>query len=119
MIVIVAGRVSATEVTQAILLLAYLASAEGPEGPEEPCVPHTTRAVFTESAACAICLEPLAAGAAVRPAPQCAHALHLGEADVTVRTARQEQGLRPWVVTPQPRATAFTARSPQDDRPLD
>ena len=48
-----------------------------------------------------------------------AHALHLGEADVTVRTARQEQGLRPWVVTPQPRASAFTARSPQDDRPLD
>jgi competence protein ComEC len=48
-----------------------------------------------------------------------AHALHLGEAEVTVRTARQEQGRRPWVVIPQPRAAAFTTRSPEDDRPLD
>ena len=78
MIVIVAGRVSATEVTQAILLLAYLAreSAEGPEGPEappEPCVPHTTRAVFTESAACAICLEPHGRGSVRVP---CGHSFH-------------------------------------------
>ena len=75
MIVIVAGRVSATEVTQAMLLLAYLASAEndGPEGPEEPCVPHTTRAVFTESAACAICLEPHGRGSVRVP---CGHSFH-------------------------------------------
>ena len=79
MIVIVAGRVSAAEVTQAILLLAYLArdsaEHEGPEGPEgqEPCVPHTTRAVFTESAACAICLEPHGRGSVRVP---CGHSFH-------------------------------------------
>lgn len=47
-----------------------------------------------------------------------AHALHLGEG-VTIRTARQEQGDRPWVVRPEPRGRAFTPRSPEDDRPLD
>jgi competence protein ComEC len=47
-----------------------------------------------------------------------AHALHLGEG-VTMRTARQEQGDRPWVVRPEARGRAFTPRSPEDDRPLD
>jgi competence protein ComEC len=32
-----------------------------------------------------------------------AHAIYLGEADPVVRTARSEQGLRPWVVRPEPR----------------
>jgi competence protein ComEC len=48
-----------------------------------------------------------------------AHALHLGDEGVNMRTARQEQGDRPWVVKPEARARAFTPRSPQDDQPLD
>ena len=47
-----------------------------------------------------------------------AHALHLGEG-VIMKTARQEQGDRPWVVRPEARGRAFTPRSPQDDGPLD
>jgi competence protein ComEC len=48
-----------------------------------------------------------------------AHAVQIGADGMTVRTARQEQGGRPWVVRPEARARAFTPRSPQDDRTLD
>lgn len=48
-----------------------------------------------------------------------AHALHIGPDGVTVRTARQEQGNRPWVVEPEPRAQVFTHTSLQDDLPVD
>jgi competence protein ComEC len=48
-----------------------------------------------------------------------AHALHLDPQGVRTLTARQAQGNRPWVVRPEPRASAFTKRSPQDDRALD
>ncbi len=48
-----------------------------------------------------------------------AHAVWIGVEGVTVRTARQEQGGRPWVVKPEARARVFTPSSPEDDRPLD
>ena len=72
MIVVIVGRVTTAEVTQAILLLAHLARPEGPEEPE-PCVPRTTPAVFTESATCAICLEAHARGSVRVP---CGHSFH-------------------------------------------
>jgi hypothetical protein len=56
MIVIVIGRVTHANVAQAILMLARVLRAD-PEDEPEPCVPHTTPALFTESAACAICLD--------------------------------------------------------------
>lgn len=48
-----------------------------------------------------------------------AHAVHIGAGGVTIRTARQEQGERPWVVRPEARARVFTPSSPEDDRSLD
>lgn len=48
-----------------------------------------------------------------------AHALHLGPAGIRIETAREAQGQRPWVVKPEPRATAFTGGSRQDDRGVD
>lgn len=72
MIVVIVGRVTTAEVTQAILLLAHLARPEEPEEPE-PCVPRTTPAVFTESATCAICIEAHARGSVRVP---CGHSFH-------------------------------------------
>lgn len=87
MIVVIVGRVTTAEVTQAILLLAHLARPEGPEEPEgpEPCVPRTTRAVFTESATCAICLEPHARGSVRVP---CGHSFHAACIEEWARRAR-------------------------------
>lgn len=48
-----------------------------------------------------------------------AHALYLDGGGVRIETARESQGARPWVVTPQPRAAVFTPSSQQDDRALD
>lgn len=48
-----------------------------------------------------------------------AHALLIGTDGVTSRTARQEQGGRPWVVKPEARARVFTHGSVQDDRTVD
>lgn len=48
-----------------------------------------------------------------------AHAVWINNGDVTVTTARQEQGGRPWVVKPEARARVFTPTSLEDDRPLD
>ena len=48
-----------------------------------------------------------------------AHAVWINAEGMTVRTARQEQGMRSWVVKPEARARVFTPASPEDDRPLD
>ena len=48
-----------------------------------------------------------------------AHAVFIDGGVLRVETARAAQGDRPWVVRPERRSTPFTARSPQDDRPLD
>jgi competence protein ComEC len=48
-----------------------------------------------------------------------AHAVYLEDASVSLRTARQQQGQRPWVITPEARARPFTPASLQDDRPVD
>jgi hypothetical protein len=74
MIVLLLGRVTSSDVAQAILLLGHFLAAE-PEGPEppEPCVPRTSPAVFTESPTCAVCLEPHARGSVRVP---CGHSFH-------------------------------------------
>jgi competence protein ComEC len=48
-----------------------------------------------------------------------AHALSITPQGISIATAREAQGERPWVVTPESRARTFTDRSPQDDQPLD
>jgi len=48
-----------------------------------------------------------------------AHAVYLSGGGTSVRTARQVQGGRPWVVQPEARARVFTRASPEDDRPID
>ncbi len=48
-----------------------------------------------------------------------AHAVFIDGGVLRVETARAAQGDRPWVVRPERHSTPFTARSPQDDRPLD
>lgn len=72
MIVIVLGRATSAEVVQAILMLAHAIRAE-PDEPE-PCIPHTTPAVFTESATCAICLDAHGRSGSVRV--PCGHSFH-------------------------------------------
>ena len=44
-----------------------------------------------------------------------AHALRIGPEGLSIETARAAQGSRPWVVTPERRATPYIARPPKQD----
>lgn len=71
MIAIVLGRATRAEVVHAILMLAHVLGHEPETG---ACIPHTTPALFTESAACAICLDAHARAGSVRV--PCGHSFH-------------------------------------------
>ena len=81
MIVIVINSHTRGEVTDAILALAQLLHAgggedldPGPQGPQGPYVPRTEHVLFTDSAACSICLEPHARSGSV--SALCGHCFH-------------------------------------------
>jgi len=78
MIVIVINSHTRGEVTDAILALAQLLHAGGGEdldpGPQGPYVPRTAHVLFTDSAACSICLEPHARSGSV--SALCGHCFH-------------------------------------------
>ena len=84
MIVIAFGRATRAEVVQAILMLVHLLPAE--PGEPEPCTPHTTPALFTESATCAICLDAHASRGSVRV--PCGHSFHAACIGEWARRAR-------------------------------
>ena len=86
MIVIVIGRVTSANVAQAILMLAHVLRAEPEENEPEPCVPHTTPALFTESATCAICLDAHRSTGSVRV--PCGHSFHSACIEEWARRAR-------------------------------
>ena len=74
MIVIVINSHTRREVTDAILALAQLLHRDAGEEAQGPYVPRTEHVLFTDSAACSICLEPHARSGSV--SALCGHCFH-------------------------------------------